>query len=327
MEFVVLVVLAILVIIFIAKGLRVVPQQSVMIIERLGKFQKILTSGLNWVIPFIDAPRRIRWRTARRTEDGVYYIEDDRKFIDLRENPYDIPPQSVITKDNVGVVIDGLIYFQIADSSKAVYEVTDLFEAIEKLAQTSLRSLVGDMDLDDTLSGRDTINTALTQIMDEATDKWGVKVHRVEIQDISPPKDVQESMEKQMKAERERRATVTEAEGKKAADILTSEGEMQKKINIAEGEKQATIMRAEAEKRFLELRGEGEQAFIEKVKEGVGQGNLVEYLLGIKYIEKIPDMFRGGEKVVVPYEAMGLMGAIKSIEAILGKKGGTPIGK
>ena len=235
MEFIVLLVLAILVIIFIAKGLRVVPQQSVMIIERLGKFQSVLTSGLNWVIPFIDAPRRIRWRTARRTEDGVYYIEEERKFIDLRENPYNIPQQNVITKDNVGVLIDGLIYFQIADASKAVYEVTDLFQAIEKLAQTSLRSLVGDMDLDDTLSGRDTINSALTQIMDEATDKWGVKVHRVEIQDIAPPKDVQESMEKQMKAERERRATVTEAEGKKAADILTSEGEMQKRINEATG--------------------------------------------------------------------------------------------
>jgi regulator of protease activity HflC (stomatin/prohibitin superfamily) len=316
---VVLLVLAILVVIFIAKGLKVVPQQSVMIIERLGKYKWTLTSGLNWIIPFIDGPRKILWKQVQRWEREYTYVESQRAFIDLRENPYDIQPQHVITRDNVGVVIDGLIYFQITDASKAVYEVTDLFQAIEKLAQTSLRSLVGDMDLDHTLSGRDEINAQLTKIMDNATDKWGVKVHRVEIQDIRPPDDVQASMEKQMKAERERRATVTEAEGKKAADILTSEGEMQKKINIAEGEKQATILRAEAEKQFLVLRGEGEQTFIDRVKEGVGEKNLVEYLLGIKYIEKIPEMFEGGDKVIVPYEAMGLMGAIKSIESVLGK--------
>ena len=156
--------------------------------------------------------------------------------------------------------------------------------------------------------------------MDEATDKWGVKVHRVEIQDIRPPQDVQAAMEKQMKAERERRAVVTMAEGRKASDILTSEGEMQKKINLAEGEKQATIRRAEAEKRFLELRADGEKAFIERVKEGVGGETLVEYLLGIKYIEKIPQMFGGSNKIVVPYEAVGLMGSVKAIEDVL-KKG------
>lgn len=314
-----LIVVAFLAFIFIVKGLMIVPQQNVVVIERLGKYHTTLVSGLSWIFPFIDKPRKIKWRRVIRGKGTTSYIEDMRKFLDLRENPYDIPPQNVITRDNVGVVIDGLIYFQITDGKKACYEVTELFQAIEKLSQTSLRSLVGDMDLDETLSGRDKINTALTKIMDEAADKWGVKVHRVEIQDITPPPDVQASMEKQMRAERERRATVTEAEGRKTADILTSEGEMQKKINLAEGEKQAMIRRAEAEKRFLELRGEGEKTFIEQIKNSVGTDSLVEYILGIKYIEKIPDMFGGTNKVIVPYEAMGLMGAIKSIQSIMGK--------
>jgi len=306
--------------VFVFKGLKIVPQQSVIIIERLGKYNKTLTSGLSWIIPFVDSPRRIKWRRVVRTAQGVYYQEESRKFIDLRENPYDIPPQSVITKDNVSVVMDGLIYFQITDGVRSLYEITDLFQGIEKLSQTSLRSLVGDMDLDETLSGRDKINAELTRIMDEATDKWGVKVHRVEIQDIQPPQDVQASMEKQMKAERERRATVTEAEGKKRADILTSEGEMQKKINLAEGDKQARIRRAEAEKMSLELRGVGEKSFIENVKLGVGDNSLVEYLLGVKYIDMIPEMFGGDNKIVVPYDAVGLMGSLKAVASVLEEK-------
>ena len=306
--------------VFIVKGLKIVPQLNIIVIERLGKYHKSLSSGLNWIIPFIDGPRRIKWRRVVRTAQGAYYQEETRKFIDLRENPYDIPPQSVITKDNVSVVMDGLIYFQITDGMRALYEITDLFQGIEKLSQTSLRSLVGDMDLDETLSGRDKINAELTRIMDDATDKWGVKVHRVEIQDIQPPQDVQASMEKQMKAERERRATVTEAEGRKRADILTSEGEMQKKINLAEGDKQARIRRAEAQKISLELRGAGEQSFIDSIKAGVGDESLVEYLLGVKYIDQIPEMFGGDNKIVVPYDAVGLMGSVKAVTSVLEEK-------
>jgi regulator of protease activity HflC (stomatin/prohibitin superfamily) len=320
---IILVVLAVLVIVFVYKGFCIVPQQTVIIIERLGKFQSQLNSGLNWIIPFVDRPREIAWRGAYRDRKGRLTSSDFmEKQIDLREIPYDIPPQNVITKDNVSVRMDGLVYFQITNPKHSLYEVTNVFQAIEKLAQTTLRSLVGDMALDETLSGRDAINTSLTRILDEATDKWGVKIHRVEIQDIEPPPDVKAAMEKQMKAERERRAVVTSAEGHKTADILTSEGEMQKLINLAEGEKQATIRRAEAEKRFLELRGEGEKTFIDMVKEGVGEESLVQYLMGIKYIEKIPEMFGGNNKIVVPYEAIGLMGALKSIEELLGKKSG-----
>jgi regulator of protease activity HflC (stomatin/prohibitin superfamily) len=306
--FVILVILSVVVIVFVGKGLCIVPQQQVQNIERLGKYHKTISSGLNWIIPFLDRPRAIAWNHNRA-----------EKFVDLREIPYDIPQQMVITKDNVQVNIDGLIYFQVTDPKKALYEITNLFLGIEKLAQTSLRSLVGAMDLDETLSGRDKMNTALTRIMDEAGNKWGVKVHRVEIQKIEPSQEVRETMEKQMTAERERRAIVTQAEGKRQADITMSEGEMQKKINLAEGDKQALIRRAEAEMRFLELRGEGEKAFISRVKEGVGEVSLVQYLLGIKYIEKIPEMFGGNNKIVVPYEAMGLMGALKSIEGLMEK--------
>jgi len=295
-------------VVFVAKGMRQVPQQQVMVIERLGKYHKTLGSGLNWIIPFFDSPRAITWKDGRET-----------KFIDLREIPYDIPQQMVITKDNVQVGIDGLIYFQITDAKRALYEITNLYLAIEKLAQTSLRSLVGSMDLDETLSGRDKINSALTKIMDEATDKWGVKVHRVEIQRIDPPQEIRTTMEKQMTAERNRRAMITEAEGKKTADITTSEGEMQKNINLAEGRKQAAIREAEGQKMALELKGAGEKAFIERVKEGVGNANLVQYLLGLKYIERIPEMFNGNNKVVVPYEAMSLMGALKTFQTLAEK--------
>ncbi len=319
---VVLLVFAILVGVYIFKGWIIVPQQSVVIIERLGRYDRSLTAGFRSIIPFIERSRKMTWRRSERYKNQIMMVDKEVKFIDLRENPYDIPPQHVITKDNVSVKMDGLIYFQITDAKKAIYEVTNLFQAIEKLSQTSLRSLVGDMDLDETLSGRDKINTELTHIMDEATDKWGVKVHRVEVQDIEPPGDVKTAMEKQMKAERERRATVTEAEGQKRSDILTSEGEKQKKINLAEGEKEATIRRAEAHKRMLELRGDGEKTFIEKVREGVGSEYLVEYLLGIKYIEMIPEMFGGDNKTIVPYDAVGLMGAIKSIGDILGRVDG-----
>jgi len=295
-------------VVFVAKGMRQVPQQQVVVIERLGKFHKTLGSGLNWIIPFFDSPRAITWKDGRET-----------KFIDLREIPYDIPQQMVITKDNVQVGIDGLIYFQITDAKRALYEITNLYLAIEKLAQTSLRSLVGSMDLDETLSGRDKINSALTKIMDDATDKWGVKVHRVEIQRIDPPQEIRTTMEKQMTAERNRRAMITEAEGKKTADITTSEGEMQKNINLAEGRKQAAIREAEGQKMALELKGAGEKAFIERVKEGVGNANLVQYLLGLKYIERIPEMFNGNNKVVVPYEAMSLMGALKTFQTLAEK--------
>lgn len=312
MGYVILVFLAAVTIVFIAKGMCTVPQQQVQIIERLGKYNKTLNSGLNWIIPFIDSVRSITWKGGR-----------PEKYIDLRETPYDIPQQQVITRDNVQVGIDGLIYFQLVDAKKAVYEINNLFMAIEKLAQTSLRSLVGSMDLDETLSGRDKINVSLTRIMDEATEKWGVKVHRVEVQQIDPPAGIRETMEKQMTAERDRRAMVTQAEGRKTADITTSEGEMQKRINLAEGEKQAAIRKAEGEKIALELKGEGEKAFIQRVREGVGDENLVQYLLGIKYIDRIPEMFGGSNKTVVPYEAMSLMGSLKAVQALMEKTGNT----
>ena len=226
---------AFLVIIILRKGLKIIKQSQVVVIERLGRYHSTLESGINIIWPILDVPRKINWfndtgLSTDSAEFGIKYSKVDR--IDLRETVFDFPKQSVITKDNVNVEINALLYFQIMDPVRAVYEIEDLPIAIEKLTQTTLRNIIGELELDQTLSSRDTINSKLQLILDDATNKWGVKVNRVELQDIQPPHEIQEAMNKQMMAERERRAIVLEAEGLKRASILKSEGVIIQKRQI-----------------------------------------------------------------------------------------------
>ncbi|RMD99806.1 MAG: paraslipin, partial [Calditrichaeota bacterium] len=234
----IVVAIAVLVLLLAAKGLIIVKQAEVVIVERLGKYHSTLTSGVNIIWPFLDRPRKINWRFVRTDVNGrTIVIQREVDRIDLRETVYDFPRQNVITKDNVGIEINALLYFQITDPIKSVYEISNLPDAIEKLTQTTLRNVIGELDLDQTLVSRDTINRKLRNILDEATDKWGVKINRVELQDITPPEDVRTAMEKQMKAERDKRAAILEAEGRKRAAILEAEGTREAAIRKAEGEK------------------------------------------------------------------------------------------
>jgi len=215
---IILVAIAIFVLIFTISGLKIVQQSETIIIERLGRYNRTLKSGINIIWPIIDKPRDITWRYVIDAIDGRKYVKFRTKSrIDLRETVYDFPRQNVITKDNVGVEINALLYFQIMDPVKAIYEIENLPDAIEKLTQTTLRNVIGELELDETLTSRDTINNKLRLILDEASNKWGVKVNRVELQDINPPEDIRQAMEKQMRAERDRRANILEAEGLKRA--------------------------------------------------------------------------------------------------------------
>ncbi|MDE6160259.1 MAG: paraslipin, partial [Muribaculaceae bacterium] len=241
-------VLVVLAIVIISAGVRVVPQSETCVVERLGRFHSVLGPGLNFIIPFIDKPKTIYTRRIETSVGGRVYVRmTSSPVIDLREQVYDFPSQQVITRDNVTTEINALLYFQIVDPKKAVYEIDNLPNAIEKLTQTSLRNVIGELELDETLTSRDTINSKLQVILDEATNKWGVKVNRVELQDITPPESVRVAMEKQMQAERNRRAEILNAEGEKRSLILRSEGEKASKINEAEAVKQAEILRAEGE--------------------------------------------------------------------------------
>lgn len=229
--------LVICVIIIIKNSLVIISQSETKIIERLGKYYATLKPGINLIIPFIDQAKNIVV-----LQRGRYVYSTT---IDLREQVYDFDKQNVITKDNVQTEINALLYFQIVDPFKSVYEISNLPNAIEKLTQTTLRNIIGELELDQTLTSRDTINTKLRAVLDEATDKWGVKVNRVELQDITPPASVLQAMEKQMQAERNKRATILTSEGQKAAAILKSEGEKTATINQAEAAKQMAILNAE----------------------------------------------------------------------------------
>jgi regulator of protease activity HflC (stomatin/prohibitin superfamily) len=240
--------------------------------------------------------------------------------IDLRETVYDFPRQNVITKDNVGTEINALLYFQIMDPNKALYEIENLPDAIEKLTQTTLRNVIGEMDLDETLSSRDTINSKLRIILDDATNKWGVKVNRVELQDINPPRDIRDAMEKQMRAERDRRAKILEAEGSKKSMILEAEGFKESQINKAEGEKQAEILKAEGDAQARIRRAEGEASAILKVTEAVAKnGDPINYLVAMKYLETFKEMVGGQDNktVYLPYEATGILSSIGGIKDLL----------
>ena len=314
-------ILALIAIILVIAGVKVVPQSETRVIERLGRFHSVLPPGLNIIWPFIDKPKMVYTRRVdnlggRRMIASIV----STSIIDLREQVYDFPSQQVITKDNVTTEINALLYFQIVDPKKSVYEIDNLPNAIEKLTQTSLRNVIGELELDETLTSRDTINSKLQAILDEATNKWGVKVNRVELQDITPPESVREAMEKQMQAERNRRAEILNAEGEKKSLILRSEGEKQSQINQAEAEKQAQILKAEGESRAKVLQAEAEAEAIRRVAEAIKETNTnpATYMLAMKYIETLNEMTSGkdGKTVYIPYEATGILSSIGSVKEI-----------
>ena len=318
------VLIALLAIAFLIKGIKIVQQSETIIIERLGKYSTTLKSGLNIIVPFIDKPREINWRYSKEGPMGntlIHYSKEDR--IDLREAVYDFPKQNVITRDNIVTEINALIYFQIMDPVRAVYEIANLPQAIEKLTQTSLRNVIGEMDLDDTLSSRDIINSKLQEILDDATNKWGVKVNRVELQDINPPLDIRAAMEKQMRAERDKRATILEAEGTQQAQILEAMGRRDAEISIAEGEKNSNILVAEGDAAARIMVADAEAKAIKVVTEAIDKtGDPVNYLIAMKYLESLKEMTSGKDNKVVymPYEATGVLSSVGGIKDLLTSK-------
>ncbi len=309
--------------IYIIKGIVIVQEQEKVIIQRFGRYLRTLEPGPNFIFPVLDAPRGILKKVMTKTLDGRTYsstVMTNR--IDLRETLYDFPRQNVITKDNVSITINALLYFQIIDPKKAVYAVENLPESIEKLTQTSLRNLVGQMDLQETLISRDKINVELRSILDEATDKWGVHVSRVELQDIFPPADIQASMDKLMKADREKKATITEAEGLKEAAIRKAEGQKEAAIRAAEGEKQSEILRAEGIAQARIIQADAEKEAIERIINALAdKGQPDKYLIAMKYLETLSSITAGENNKVVymPYEATGILSSVDGIKQMFDK--------
>ena len=298
----VLIALVLLALVVVKKTIVIIPQSETKIIERLGRYYATLKPGINIIIPFIDQAKTI---VAMR--GGRYTYTNN---IDLREQVYDFDRQNVITKDNIQMQINALLYFQIVDPFKSVYEINNLPNAIEKLTQTTLRNIIGEMELDQTLTSRDTINTKL-------------KVNRVELQDITPPESVLMAMEKQMQAERNKRATILTSEGEKEKQRLLSEGEKAAIVNKAEAAKQQAILRAEGEATARIRKAEAEAIAIQKITEAVGQStNPANYLLAQKYITMMQEVAQGKDNKVVylPYEATNLMGSIGGIKDLFNSK-------
>ena len=290
-----IVVLLIAVVIFIVRGVRIVQQSEKGVIETLGKYTRTVDSGLTILIPILQ----------------------NIKKVDMREQVMDVPPQEVITKDNVLVRVDAIIYFQITDPFKVIYNVADFYLATINLAQTSLRNIIGELELDHTLTSRDTINAQLRNVLDDATDKWGVKVTRVELKTIEPPRDITEAMSKQMKAEREKRAVILEAEGFKQSQILRAEGEKESEIRRAEGAKQSAILESEGEALAIKQVADAKKFEIETVYKAIHDGRPTNDLLAIKYLEALPEIARGqATKVFLPLESTAVMGSIAGISEL-----------
>ncbi len=296
-----LIVVIILFVFFMAlMGIKIVRPFQLACVERFGKYQRTAQPGLNFIVPFLD--RMIK--------------------VDIREQVADVPPQDVITKDNATVMVDAVIYYEVTDPVKVLYNVAQFRLATIKLAQTNLRNLIGDLTLDESLTSRDRINTKLRDVLDEATDKWGAKVTRVELQRIEPPGDVTQAMHQQMKAERERRARVLEAEGIKAAAILEADGQRQAQVLRATGQAEAIQKVATAEKFKLLTVAEGEGQAIERVYGAIHNGKPTRDLIAIKYLEALAKMADGkSSKMFIPYEASGVMGSIGMIADLLKEKG------
>jgi regulator of protease activity HflC (stomatin/prohibitin superfamily) len=304
----------------ISKATYIVQQAEVVIIERLGKFHSILRPGIHFVVPFIDAPHTVSWSFLKQDPTGsrVFRYTKEMSRLDMREAVYDFPKQNVITKDNVTMEINALLYYQITDPKMAIYEINNLPEAIEKLTQTKLRDVIGALDLDETLISRDRINTQLRVTLDEATDKWGVKVNRVELQEVTPPHDIRVAMEKQMRAERDKRALILEAEGEKQSAILHAEGKKGAAILDAEGEQEAQLARAEGEAKAKIVIANAEATTINMITEALPGRDPVQYIVATNYIKALPEMTKGknNKLILLPYEASSLAGAVSGIKEI-----------
>ncbi|ADO72234.1 SPFH domain-containing protein [Stigmatella aurantiaca] len=296
----------------IVTGLRTVPQAKVMVVERLGKFHHVAHSGLNILIPFVDSPRAIEMRTGNR------YLRSNT--VDLREQVMGFDTVQVITHDNVTMEVGSVIYYQIIDPAKTLYQVENLALAIEQLTMTNLRNIMGGLTLDQTLTSRETVNTKLRMVLDEATEKWGVKVTRVELREIEPPQAIKDAMAKQMTAERERRAEVTKAEGDKAAAILQAEGEKISRILRAEAERDAEVARAEGHKRAVVLEAEAKAEATRLVFEAVHAGRATPEILALRYLETLQELGKGDNKVFVPYEASAALGSVGMLKELFAKE-------
>lgn len=313
---------ALVVIVFAVQGLKIIRQGETKVIERLGRYHSTLSSGINIIWPILDRPRKVYTRyVVTRMNGATQTLIRMSDVIDLREQVYDFPEQSVITKDNVTTSINALLYFQITDPFKSVYEIENLPNAIEKLTQTTLRNIIGELELDETLTSRDTINSRLREVLDEATNKWGVKVNRVELQDITPPESVRRAMEQQMQAERERRAKILKAEGDKTSKILYSEGEKEAQINQAKAQKESQILMAQGEAEAKILQAKAEAEAIEKLAEAIKgtSSDPASYQIALKYIETLKEMTSGKDNktVYIPYEATSLLSSLGGIKEIL----------
>lgn len=298
------------------KTIKIVPQSSVLLIERLGRFHRIAASGLNIIVPFFEAPRAVYWTNVR---PGTTFIDQREQFIDL-------PPQPVITRDNVTINVDSVVYWFITDPAKAVYEVNDLVGGLVQLTITGMRAVMGEMDLDHTLSNRDQINAKLRLILDEATDKWGVKVTRVDVKNINPPEDVRITMEKQMTAERNRRALILQAEGDKQAAITRAEGEKQAAVTRSEGNKQSAILDAEGAAQARLTNAKAESQAIAEIAAAIGdRKQTAQYLITSRYVDSMRDMARtqNSKVIFMPMETSGVLasvGAFKEVFAATGEK-------
>ena len=298
------------------KTIKIVPQSSVLLIERLGRFHRVAQSGLNIIVPFFESPRAVYWLNSR---PGI-------TSIDLREQFIDLPPQPVITRDNVTINVDSVVYWMITDPIKSVYEINDLVGSLVQLTITGMRAVMGEMDLDHTLSSRDQINSKLRLILDEATDKWGVKVTRVDVKNINPPEDVRITMEKQMTAERNRRALILQAEGDKQAAITRAEGEKQAAVTRSEGNKQSAILDAEGAAQARLVAASAEAQAINQIAGVIGSAEqTAQYLITARYIESLRDMTRtqNSKVIFMPMETSSMLssiGAIKEVFAETGEK-------
>ncbi|MDD3272408.1 MAG: stomatin-like protein [Syntrophomonadaceae bacterium] len=294
-------VIVLFVIIIAISSIKIIKQATVGIVERLGKFHKMAEKGINVIIPFIDSFRAV---------------------VDLREQVMDFPPQPVITKDNVTMMIDTVIYFQVTDAFKYTYEIANPIMAIENLTATTLRNIVGDLELDETLTSRDLVNTRLRVILDEATDKWGIKVNRVELKNILPPQDIQNAMEKQMRAEREKREAILRAEGQKTAAILEAEGGKQAAILNAEAVKEANIRKAEGSRQAKILEAEGESQAVLLVQRALADSLVMlreasadEKVLALKSLEALKIIGDGqATKLIIPADLAGLGGVFAALK-------------
>lgn len=317
-------VIALIVIIYVLSGFTIVQQSSTIVVERLGRYNRTLPSGINFILPILEKARNIETTVVRKTASGDEVVSFARTVrIDLREQLFDFPDQDVISKENIMLKINAMIYYQITDPFKSVYEINNLPLAIEKLTLTTLRSVIGEMKLDEILSTRESINTKIRNVLDDTTNKWGVKVNRVELLDITPPVTVKDAMEKEMKAEREKRAQILEAEASKQSEVLRSEGEKIARINKAEAEKQTKILEAQGRAEAKVVQAQAEAEAINRIAEAIKGSKMdkAHYMLAEQYISSLKEISDGKDNklVYLPYEASTMLSSIGALKDIFQK--------